>query len=451
MKAKRINFVLFLFFINIGFTYEFSQISEIYQKNVNTNRNLFISSLNNSIILEWNFTWGGNDNEIATDIVLDSLGNIYITGYANYSFIGNFDIILAKFDSSGQIQWNRTFGGDGWDSGYDIALDSNNNIYLAGRIDLSEEPWDSNTDLILVKYNSLGEFQWNKTCGGEGEDTYLGMTLDSVDNIYITGYVSNISDGDYPDLVVFKYNHLGNHLWNRTWGEHGEDYGLDIVLDSSGNIYLTGQSFDESSGANICLLKYNNLGEFQWKKTWNKSIKHEYGTGIALDSSENIYITGITLVDSYPNYDMVFLKYNASGALVWNRTWGKKYFDALLDIAIDSEDNIYLAGIVNYSTAKLYDFCLMQFNINGEQQFNHTWGGIKNDQCRALTIDSSNNIFLAGYTESFGSGYIDIYLAKFSKSADKKESSEIHSYDLSLLILCTILIVGIIIKKKLKH
>jgi len=443
--------VIILLFISIGITHELNKISDICQKNVNLNKNLTTSSLNNSIVLEWNFTWGGIDNEIASGIALDSLGNIYITGHANYSFIGNYDIILAKFDSSGQIQWNRTFGGDGYDIGYDVALDSKDNIYLAGTIDLSEDPWDSKTDLILIKYNSYGEYQWNKTWGGEGEDTYLGMTLDSEDNIYITGYVSNISDWDYPDLVLIKYDNLGNHLWNRTWGGPGGDYGADIVLDSLSNIYLTGKSFDESSGPNICLLKYNNLGELQWNKTWNNSIQYEYGTGIALDSSENIYITGITLGELYPDYDMVFLKYNNTGELVWNRTWGKEYFDALLDIAIDSEDNIFLAGIVNYSTAKLNDFCLMQFNINGEQQFNYTWGGTKTDQCRAITIDSSNNIFLAGATDSFGSGNPDVYLAKFSKPADKTESPKIYGYDLSLFVLYTILIIGIIIKKKLKH
>jgi len=436
--------VIFLLFIITGFTYNLNRIYDI-----NINKNLTTSSLKNSIVLEWNFTWGENDNEIATDIALDSLGNIYIIGHANYSLIGNHNIILAKFDNLGQLQWNITFGGAGYDTGYDVELDSKNNIYLAGAIDLSEDPWNSKTDLILIKYNSYGEYQWNKTCGGEGNDAYVGMTLDSDDNIYITGHVSNISDYDNPDLVLFKYDNLGNHLWNKTWGEQGGDYGYDIVLDSLGNIYITGQSFDEFSGADICLLKYNNLGQFQWNKTWNKSS--EYGTGIALDSSENIYITGYTLVDSSPNYDMVFLKYNNTGDLVWNRTWGNKYFDVLMDIAIDSEDNIYLAGIVNCSTTKSFDFCLMKFNINGEQQFNHTWGGAKIDQCRAITLDSANNVFLTGFTNSFGFGDSDVYLAKFSKPDNKPESPEIHSYDLYLLVLCSILIIEIIIKKKLKH
>ena len=134
--------------------------------------------------------------------------------------------------------------------------------------------------------------------------------------------------------------------------------------------------------------------------------------------------------------------------MLWNRTWGKNYFDVITSITIDSEDKLYLAGVVNYSTAQLMDFCLMQFNINGEQQFNHTWGGTKDDMLRAITIDSSNNIFLAGMTNS--SGNFDVYLAKYSIPVDNIESPEIYGYDLSLLVLCISVSTGIIIKKKLK-
>ena len=146
---------------------------------------------------------------------------------------------------------------------------------------------------------------------------------------------------------------------------------------------------------------------------------------------------------------MVFIKYNNTGTMLWNQTWGKNYLDIAINIAIDSEDYIYLVGMVNYSTEKLDDFCFIQFNVNGEQQFNYTWGGPKMDHLYGITIDSSNNIFLAG-AENFGSSNSDVYLAKYSTQVDRVKSPEIFGYDLPLLILCISVGIGLLIKKKFK-
>ncbi|MFX1321180.1 MAG: SBBP repeat-containing protein [Promethearchaeota archaeon] len=444
MKVKKIILVILLLVLCLGFIDELSQRFDIYQKVIN--KNLSNSSIDNSITLEWNYTWGGIENEVGRGIALDSLGNIYITGYyPTIEGLGpSLAIFLAKFNNLGQFQWNRTFNQQGDDIAYSITIDSGNNIYVGGT---SEDNGDN--DLIIIKYNNLGDYLGNITWDNGPNDVCVGIALDSAENIYATGYSFNMSNEFDSDLILIKFDNLGNVQYNYTWGRNREDFGSRIVLDSSNNIYLTGQ-YARSSGTDICLLKYNNLGVFQWNRTLDKN-NFEYGTGIALDSSENVYVSGITLVGSPTNYDMVLIKYNNAGTMLWNRTWGKTGVEITTDIAINSEDTIYLAGFVNYSAAQLNDFCLVQFNANGEQQYNHTWGGPKHDQWRAITVDSSNNIFLAGLTGSFGAGDVDVELAKYSMSVDKTDGMEIHAYDLSLLVLCSMLIIGIIIKRKLKH
>lgn len=400
---------------NLLLIYGMYGVSDICTNKDDLNSNLSTSSFEDTHILEWDITWNGVENEIPRGIALDSLGNIYITGLTQNA---SFDdaIFLARFNNLGQLQWNRTFDTSRDEIAYDIAIDSDDNIYVGGTIEVNTD----NNDLLLLKYDNLGNYQWNRTWGDSFSDQCIGIALDSSDNIYLTGQYG-VDDMDL-DLCLLKYNNLGQYQWNRTWGETGEDYGVKIALDSFNNIYIAGQYGTVSSGSDICLLKYNNLGEYQWNKTWDSS-SHEYGMGIALDSSDNIYVTGLKLNGSSPNYDATLIKCNNAGTMIWNQTWGKDHLDVIVDIAIDSEDNIYLAGFANYSAARQDDFWLMQYNINGQQLYNNTWGGSKIDRYYAITIDSANNLYITGVTENFGANKVDVYLAMYSTNGQPSEEA----------------------------
>lgn len=426
MKHIHTIFGILLFFIIFGIG---CQMSFFSQEGIYRDTNLNSSSPSNSINLEWTSIWGSSNNEYCNQMVLDSSGNIFIIGWANYSSMADYDIFLAKFNSLGEIQWNRTFGGEGGDLGTDIALDSSENIYLVG-------------SLGLIKYNSLGEYQWNRTCGVSGQ----GVALDSNDNIYIVGMIR--IDSSNFDGILLKYNTFGEYQWNRTWGGEYYDYGSGITIDSMDNIYVTGGTVvDTSNQSDIILLKYDNSGVLKWNKTWNKGTQKDDGIAIALDSSQNIYIAGSTSIST--SVDMVLLKYDNVGEYVWNRTWGTLGGDTITDITINGKNNIFLSAIVN--GMYLGNFTLIHYNVNGEQKFNYTWGGLKTDQARAITLDIFGNIFMVGFTDSFGLGDFDVYLAKFTGLINEIEPLEIIGYDISLTFLCFLLVVGVIVKKKLKN
>ncbi|TFG12284.1 MAG: hypothetical protein EU535_06400 [Promethearchaeota archaeon] len=436
MKHIQTIFGIFLIFIIFGFG---CQMSFFNQESLFRDTNLNSSSPSNSINLEWTSIWGSNNNEYCNQMVIDSSGNIFVIGWANYSSMEDYDIFLAKFNSLGEIQWNRTFGGDGWDLGNDVELDSSENVYITGNLALEDKPSDG----FLVKYNSLGEYQWNKTWGGDGRDFSNALALDSNDNIYIVGF-TEIEPFNY-DFILLKYNSLGEYQWNRTFGGEYYDYGSGIAIDSMNNIYVSGGNVVNTSfQSDILLLKYDNSGVLKWNKTWNKGTQKDDGIAIVLDSSQNIYITGSTSIST--SIDMVLLKYDNAGEYVWNRTWGTLGGDTTTDITIDGKNNIFLSAIVN--GMYLGNFTLIYYNINGEQKYNYTWGGLKTDQARAITVDTFGNIFMTGFTDSFGSGDFDVYLAKFSGLIDEFETFEIIGYDLSLIFLCFFLVAGFIVKKK---
>ena len=125
-------------------------------------------------------------------------------------------------------------------------------------------------DIFLVKYNSSGTKQWTKQLGTSSSDSGNGVTTDSSGNIYVTGYTNGGLDGNtnsgYGDIFLVKYNSSGTKQWTKQLGTSSGDYGNDVTTDSSGNIYVTGSTWggldgNTNSGSyDIFIVKYNSSG-----------------------------------------------------------------------------------------------------------------------------------------------------------------------------------------------
>lgn len=252
---------------------------------------------------------------------------------------------------------------------------------------------------------------WYRVWGGNGYDKCVDIALDSSNNIYLGGIFEMISDsGSYSTLCLVKYDNTGIYQWNQTIGSSYR--GGVITIDSSDNIYLGGEIYNQNSSTHdFILVKYDPSGNYQWNKTWD-SGKNDVCYAIALDSLENIYLAGSTFT-APNNEEFCLIKYDHMGNYKWNRTWGGLSNDICWAIALDSSDNIYLAGNTQSYGAGNYDIYLVKFNITGDIQWNRTWGSPDGDFCHAIVLDASENIYLAG--TSYSEGYSDISLVKYDK------------------------------------
>ena len=281
------------------------------------------TSFNSSGALPGTATTGlGSGNDYVNGIALDSSGNIYLGGSTwNGS---NYDFAIAKYTSAGIL--DTTFGtsgevttdfGSGNDIPYGIALDSSGNIYLGGYAHNG-----SNYDFALAKYTSAGvlDTSFNSsgvlpgtvtTDFGSGNDYALDMALDSSGNIYLGGYTWNGSNYDFAlakytpaGVLDTTFNSSGALPGTATTGlGSGNDYALDMALDSSGNIYLGGSTWN-GSNYDFALAKYtpagvldtsfNSSGALPGTATTGLGSGNDYVNGIALDSSGNIYLGGST-------------------------------------------------------------------------------------------------------------------------------------------------------------
>ena len=358
----------------------------------------------------WISVRGGQGNEIGFSVAIDSLDNIIVTGYTDSDGAGSNDFLIAKYNSAGALQWESLLGGVGNDFGRGVAIDSLDNIIVIGDT-ASDGAGDS--DFLIAKYNSSGVLQWDRTLGGTGGDIGYGVAIDSSDNIIVAGHT--VSDGaGLKDLLIAKYSSSGVLQWDRTLGGTADDEGggVGVAIDSLDNIIITGYtSSDGAGGRDFLIAKYNSSGVLQWDRTLG-GTGNDFGRGVAVDSLDNIIVIGDTGSDGAGNSDFLIAKYNSSGVLQWDRTLGGTGVDIGYGVAIDSLDNIIVTGYTASDGAGGNDSLIAKYNSSGVLQWDRTLGGTGADIGYAVAIDSLDNIIVTGYTGSDGAGSLDILIAK---------------------------------------
>ncbi len=448
MKIKKFSIILIAFTLFFGLL--ISQINtttyiskENGKKSVNSNL-----SISNNAGCEWNRTWDGYQQDTVLDIKVDSSNNIYVTGASNFPIGWWMSFFLLKYNSSGDLQWNRTWAVTGDTIGSGIAFDSLNNIYVVGT---SFDPLFV-LSIILLKYNSEGVLDWYRQYV-IGDDSHGGgIAIDSSDNIYLTGYDAI---GGNEDILLVKCNSSGFIEWSRTWGGAGMDVSYRIALDSSNNIYLAGTTDYYGVNSDICLIKYDSFGTKEWHRTRHVG-NFDIGWNIALDSSENIFLTGN--VGNWGNLDAVLIKFNSDGQHQWNQTWGGSDNDYAMGLEIDSSDNIYIGGTIDmiggpFQFAIFGDITLVKYDNSGQYLWNYTRRVAHQEGCHSIALDSSEeNIYLAGSSDEFGTN--DTLVVKYNLKepiSDGNGEQAIPGYNTVLIIAINCCIIVYFIKKRRKE
>jgi hypothetical protein len=307
---------------------------------------IYVQKLDDNGNFLWAKSFGGALDDIYPSINLDSTGNLYIagqykdtvdfdpgTGTFILSSVGEFDIFVLKMDNSGNFLWAKTMGGIGNDRGTSLVIDVFGNIYTLGwfngiyhdTVDFDPGAGIFNltsssagySDIFVHKMDASGNFLWVKAIGGKWNDVGNSIITDALGNVYSTGYFYDTVDfdpgpatfnltavGGY-DIYIQKLDGAGNFLWAKSMGGTGGDIGYSINVDTSGNVYTTGQfqnttDFDPgigvfnltSAGQNdIFVQKLDISGNLLWAKGIG-GISSENGFSIHVDASDNVYITG---------------------------------------------------------------------------------------------------------------------------------------------------------------
>ncbi|MDD5572141.1 MAG: SBBP repeat-containing protein, partial [Bacteroidales bacterium] len=329
------------------------------------NNDLLVAKYNSSGVLQWSQQYNGNFNgeDFGTGIYVDGSGNVYITGTTQISST-NTDIITIKYNSSGTQQWLQTYdaAGNTYDSGGDIYVDGSGNVYVTG----SGYNTSGNTDVITIKYNSSGTQQWASVLDSNYHMNEAGGKVTvSASNYVVVSYVVQSASTTYIYGIVNLNISTGAKVGGQQSGNSGSgiDQLNDMVIDADGNIYIAGGAPVTGQGYDFSIIKLNsNLG-IAWEQSYNGNDDlDDIAKGIKVDASGNVYVTGYSTTTS-EGLNWVTIKYNSSGTQQWIRTYNDTLDgnDEAYAMVMDASDNIYVTG---YTSTEIddYDYYTIKYN-----------------------------------------------------------------------------------------
>jgi YVTN family beta-propeller protein len=411
---------------------------------------------------------------------------------------GNYDAFVAKLTPAGDALVYSTYIGGNGDEGADgLAVDSSGNAYVVGGTQSTNFPgvssssiqatYGGSADGCVVELNAAGNaLVYSTYLGGTGSDGASAIALDSSGNAYVVGQTQSTNfpgvtsssmqaaNAGGSDAFVTKISPAGTAIVYSTYlGGTGSDAAYAIAVDSSGNAFVVGQTSSTSfpgvnsnsvqptyggGTANGFVAELNAAGTALVYSTFLGGNGYDLPVGIALDSTGNAYVTGYTSSTNFPvssapfqaasggGYDAFVTKLNPGGTtLVYSTYLGGSGLDAAAGIAVDSSGNAYVAGettstsfpgVNSSSVQSVYgggagDAFVAELNPAGSALVYSTYlGGNGADVARGIKLDSRNNIYIAGYTAStnfplgaqpvqstYGGGTYDAFIAKFAAGA----------------------------------
>jgi hypothetical protein len=298
----------------------------------------------------------------ATGVAVDGSGNVYVSGYTLGNLDGNtnaggYDAFLTMYDSTGVWQWTKLLGTAGNDWASSVAVDGSGYIYVTGgstgNLDGSNA---GGYDAFLAKFNSSGTLQWTRQRGSPEDESAYGVAVDG-SGVYVTGYTLGDLDGEtnagLHDAFLMKYDSTGTRQWTKLLGTVGDDWANGVAVDGSGYIYVTGPTIGNLDGNNNAgsgdafLAKYDSTGTRQWTKLLGTAAPDD-ARAVALDGSGNIYITGGTdgNLDGNNNAgsgDAFLAKYDSTGTRQWTKLLGTAGGESAYGVAAGG-GYIYVTG-----------------------------------------------------------------------------------------------------------
>ena len=372
-----------------------------------------------------------------------------LTGAYNQTAKGDtLDAFILKFDTSGVRQWATYYGGNGLDRGFDITTDNSNHLYVSGETRSTDFPTQTlagaynqttsagSSDLFILKFDSNSARQWATYYGGSGCDGRCGsfwveiggMCTDNSGNLYVTGstissdfptqslpgaYNQSTLVGNYIDAFILKFNSNGVRKWATYYGGKVYDGGNDIITDASGALYLTGFTYSSdfptyalpgaynqaslAGGSDVTIMKFDSSGVRLWATCYGgNGGANEHGTGIDLDNSGSIYISGTAQADAnFPlhylpgaynqstqtgGYDIIILKLDSGGVRQWATYYGGSGGDRAWGSCTDTSGNLYITGLTS-----------------SEDFPNHFFTGAYNQD----TLGGINDLYILRFDESY--------------------------------------------------
>jgi len=364
------------------------------------------------------FNGPGNWHDQARGIALGPGGVVYVTGNTpGENFFAN--VLLLKYDAASGALLNTVQYSSGpgiSEHGASVVTDAQGSVYIGGGT------VGDGADGLLLKFDSNGVFQWKQVWDGAAQapysqDQFLKLMMAS--NGDILALIHGVTGSNQPDYVVGRFDPAdGTAIWETSWGSNGGDYPTDMVMDSAGDLYITGSSI----GRYATIKLRGDTGSLVWEAIDSLGFFNS-ARGLAVDNQGGVYVTGSVDPDtdrSNSNDNFWSIKYHSdSGSRLWTHAYGLNGVNRLdfpADIIADSAGVVFIAG---FTVSEPYTGDMILFLLDAstgvETNREIVPGNLAEEvvYTAMLALDPADKLVIGGDFYNANTGMRDIFVAKF--------------------------------------
>ncbi|MFA5034019.1 MAG: T9SS type A sorting domain-containing protein [bacterium] len=355
----------------------------------------------------WTKTFGGTGD--------DYCGSVQQTSDKGYIMCGmtECNAWLIKTDSLGNTVWTKTYGGTDYDEGSSVQQTEDGGYIVAGTTHLDSSDYGN---AWLIKTNSMGDTLWTRRFGGSMFDAGRSVQQTKDKGYIIAGQTGSYGAGN-SDVWLIKTDSIGDTLWTRTFGGTGRDEGRSVRQTIDGGYIVGGLTYSYGAGiSDMWLIKTDSAGNSLWTKTFGGDSCDEGGS-VQQTTDGGYIITGFTWFYSTSGWKIYssLIKTNNSGDTVWTRIFNETGVDYILSAQQTRDSGYILTGVIgwtgSYKTGN-GDVWLIKTNSSGDTLWTRTFGGDTLDGGSSVQQTADGGFIIVGSTYSFGAGNEDVYLIK---------------------------------------
>jgi hypothetical protein len=337
------------------------------------------------------------------DIAIDAWGNVLVAAHvcdAEYDWA----FATIKYGPDGSRQWARRFDGSTHyrDLPRCLGVDAAGNVYVAGETFGRITDWDA----VVLAYDPAGNLRWKRIFDRGLEDAIVDMVVDSSGNVYLTGRSEAQATG--MDILTLAYDVSGNLLWERRFDGpgSGEDFGRALALDRSGRLIVTGLATVAGSGSAYATICYDLAGTELWSRLYDPSVGRDGANDVAVDGQGRVIVIGsVEEPAGSGHYRNATVSYDPLGNLRWARRHGASVTIFLAGrIAADPGGEVVVvgAGWVIAGPALSRDWVTLCYDAQGNQIWSERFGGassLSDDAPQAIAIDPWGRAVVSGQVQ----------------------------------------------------
>lgn len=361
---------------------------------------------------QWAKTYGGSEDDYPSSILQTSDGGYIVAGSTSSYGAGTTDIWILKFNTWGDIEWQKTYGEYYGNSAYSIQKTNDGGYIVGGSYVINYLGYEFG----VMKLDPDGNIEWLKTFGDEFSNTAYSLQQ-TIDGGYIVAGISFFVDTQTADIVILKLSVDGTEEWSKTYGGTGDDRAYSILLTDEGGYIVAGYTSSFGAGDNdIWILKLASDGSIEWQKTYGGSESEE--THSILHTSDGGYIIAGYSASFGAGLDFLVIKLNTGGEIEWQKTYGGSRLDVAYSIQQTFDGGYIVAGETESFGAGNKDMWILKLSILGNIEWQRMYGGGQNEEASSIQQTVDGGYIVAGFTDTYGAGEQDILILKLFSNGD---------------------------------